>query len=179
MKENNLYILAVRVNDEELIANIQLGKILNPFHFTTLEEAKEMFSEDYKVLSGSPNDDIELFGQHFEKLALFRPAFVKLSLDTAVSILNGYKVDNQILEFKEISLLPTPLSYFKVKPGFIDKYLAVDILKDIESIPSVGPDGRIQINKFNVHVSPESDNPEDYLINEEDAKEILRKRGLL
>lgn len=129
-------------------------------------------------MAGGPGQNTPVFAKQFEKMAVFQPVYIKLPQLKSIDIITEARADNDLLTFDKITLLPQPLSYFKVKRGFIKKYLALDILKDIESIESVGPDGKIIINQFNVR-DLSNGKPSDDSHIERDPDEILRKRGLL
>jgi hypothetical protein len=178
MDNNTLYILAVRVDDGEYIAGCEMYGKLAPVHYTSLEEAKSLFDITYKVLTAGPRQNQASFASQFERMAIFRPAFIKMPrTQSSIDIIKAAGVNDGTITFNEISLLMQPLVYYKVKNGFIEKYLALDILKDIENTMAIGPDGNIIVNQFNIR-TPFYNN-----VKEEgkslDPDEVLRKRGLI
>jgi|GEM_PF-4784245 len=179
MKQENLYILVVRVNREELIASFTIGGKVVPVHYTSLEEAKELFSMAYRILGDGPARNTELFANQFEKMAIFQPAFIKIPRNLeSLQELEKARADNEVINFDDISLLPHPLCYFRVKKGLIEKHLALDILRDIESQTTVGPDGKFIINQFRIRDSSKGDQPGEFT-KDIDPDEIFRKRGFL
>jgi hypothetical protein len=180
MTSEHIYLLASRVNGEELIANFdQPTAPAQVVAFHTLEEAKELFSMAYKIMPAGPMENTQAFALEFQRLAIHRPVILQLPASTALQILTDAKLDTFILDFDGPQLLlQFHFTYFKVKRGFIDSYLALDILKDIESITSVDARGKIIINKFNV-IEPDDNIQHIDLLTEEKAKEELRRRGLI
>lgn len=68
-----------------------------------------------------------------------------------------------------------------MRTGFFREYQVLDIVRDIESTPFVGPDGKmvLRINQISNAPSNAHGNDTQKQISEDEVKKILRERGYL
>ena len=171
-------MLAVRFDQQEYLPLVySYGTKMTPLLYENLEEAKNQFKEAYWAMPAGPMGYPPVFKKEFEKLATYQPVFLKTApIETELQrFFDQYSTGGDLVEIDAPALLPYETLYCPIKKGTIGKHLALDVLRDIESIQSVNPDGKIIIQDFSVRYPGDPIKTKT----EEDAKELLRKRGLL
>lgn len=174
MAGKDIYMLASRVDGDESLMMITQGGKMGPICFLTLQEGKDMFKEAYTVLSKLPPPDVIAYRGHFEQIAALYPVIVKLRQEDAIKTIESWRAETSLYDC-DMECLSQPVLCLHMKPGFIDKFKALDIFRDIESITSVSPNGQINVQHFVISHGDSSRKP----LTEKDADDILRSRGFL
>ena len=146
MEKENIYFLVVRLDEQEFLASCEFDGKKTFVMFPSLEQVRYGLSDFYKVLSAGPVNDALAFAEVCKRLARFQPAVVKLPADELETILTNAKTNDNILKAQDPTLFDRPMWYIRVKDGFIEKYLALDIIEDIQSTFAVGRDGKSIFN---------------------------------
>lgn len=172
------YCIASRLNNKDFLILKQDDHYgPGPFCYASVEEAKEFFLPLYNTLSTEPVSS-ENYTLGLKQLALTQPVIIAINEDIIQDELAKWR-EGTLLYTSEEQIVPVPHLICPMKSGFIDQYLELDILRDIEGITRIGPDGSIQVSSFMInHNYNEKEHTIDP-ITEEKAKEILRKRGLI
>ena len=179
MEDKDVYLIVSRLNAQEHLVLIRNGAQMGTLSFLSLEEAKELFKEDYRVLTNVPPPNMALYTRHFETMAGLDPVIIKLKWSTSFSVIAEWRMSTSAYKVEGIRFVSEDIYYTRMKPGFIDSFKVLDIMKDIESIPSIGPDGRMVFQKININ-NNFKDKPSNLkLLTPEEAEEIARRRGLL
>lgn len=151
MEKENIYFLVVRVNEQEFLATSEFDGKKMFVMFQSLEQVRHGLSDFYRVLSAGPVNDPIAFAEACKRLARFLPAVVKLPADELGTILTNAKTNDDMLKAQDPTLFDRPMWYIRVKDGFIEKYLALDIIEDIQSSFAVDRDGKFIFNQVNFH----------------------------
>lgn len=171
-----IYAIASRLNGDEFLTCGQNGMLCEPLVYQKSEQVTDLLFPFYDVLPQGPEH--RDFYRLFETLANFYPVVVALEVKTALNtIVNSMEIIGTFTS--AISVLPFPHVLIKMKPGFIERYEHLDVLKHIEAIQSVDADGRIRLNMFEVVHSHKGEKSRMPLANEETLNALRRKRGLL
>lgn len=107
------------------------------------------------------------------------PVIIKLKWARAFSVIAEWRMGPSAYQVEGIRFVSEDIYYTGMKPGFVDRFKVLDIMKDIESIPSVGPDGRMVFQKININNNFKDKQSNFKPLTPEEAEEIARKRGLL
>lgn len=177
MSQRKIYTIASRMNGKEfLIVKDDRWKI-EPFVYITLKEAKDVFDKLYEAYHNSLASDPPARMQLLLFAATFYPVIIAINENEAVKTIEKWRA-NDMLFASEQKFLSDPHLYAPMKRGFIHKFQELDIVKDIESITLVGPDGNIIIQEFRINHTFKDEPTEIKPLTEEEFKKILRKRGL-
>ncbi len=178
MPQRKIYTIASRLNGDEFLIMVDIHGEMGPPVYITLEDAKSVFDDLYEtyryLLAHDPMASKELLFY----LVNFYPVIIAINEDKALETIGKWRAGG-ILFTPEQNFLSDPHLYAPMKPGFIHKFQKLDIVKDIESITSVGPDGNIIIQEFRINYGFKNEPNEIKTPTEEELKEILRKRGLM
>lgn len=181
---HKIFILGSKIYGEETIIINDKDKS-SISGFGTLDQAKNSFKAAYKTLlapsfkrSIPPSEEELNYHMMFMMLIDLYPIIVELDKRDGSSILDEWMDDSS-------AVFQTPFKFYKanywhcpMRKGFLEKYGVLDIVKDIETTPFVGPDGKmvIRINEINHG----TDNARGFRrLSEEELEELLRKRGYL
>lgn len=178
MSQRKIYLIASRLNGEEFLITKENPRKIEPFVYITLKEAKDVFEELYEEYHNSLASDPPARMQLLLYAAIFYPVIIAINEKEAVKTIEKWRA-NDMLFAPEQEFLSDPHLYAPMKRGFIHKFQELDIVKDIESITLVGPDGNIIIQEFRINYDFENDPTEIKPLTEEEFKKILRKRGLM
>ncbi len=178
MEDKDLYLIASRLNAQEHLVLARNQGQIGILSFLSLEEAKALFKDDYRVLTNVPPPDMALYKRHFETMARLYPVIIKLKWSTSFKVIAEWRMDTSAYQVRGIRFISKDIYYTRMKPGFIDQFKVLDIIKDIESIPSIGPDGKMIFQKITINTNVDDKSNLKPLTREE-AEEIARKRGLL
>ena len=178
MEDKDLYLIASRLNGQEhLVLKRDRGQ-MGILSFLSLDEAKGLFKEAYRVLTNVPPPDISLYKKHFEQMAGLYPVIIKLNWSTSFKVIDEWRMDTSVYQVESIRFVSKDIYYTRMKSGFIDQFEVLDIIKDIASIPSIGPDGKMVFQKITINNNIKGKLDPKPLTPEEGA-EIARQRGFL
>lgn len=181
-----IYLLGSKLNNvDSLIVRDREASAL--IHFNSLEEAKACFHSLYKILlapsfkpSVPPSAEEIQYHQHFMMLVSFYPVVLEFDIDS-------YK--NHLLKWckKKQAAFCTEEKFFKAEywhrpmlSGFLDTFGVLDITRDIERTPFIGPDGNMVLRINEVSHSKEGEpGQRPKPITQEEIEKILRERGYL
>ena len=178
MSQRKIYLIASRLNGEEFLIVKDDHRKIDPFVYITLKAAKDVFDELYKAYHNLPASNSPARMQLLLFAAIFYPVIIAINEKEAVNTIARWQVNHKLFA-SEQKFLSDPHLYAPMKRGFIHKFQELDIVKDIESITSVGPDGNIIIQEFRINHTFKDEPTEIKPLTEEDFKKILRKRGLM
>ncbi len=178
MSQRKIYTIASRLNGDEFLIMTDIYGEIGPPMYVTLKEAKNVFNKLYKayrdLLASDPMASMELLLY----AATFYPVIIAINAEKVLETIEKWRAGN-IVFTSEQNFLSDPHLYAPMKRGFIRKFQELDIVKDIESITSVSPDGNIIIREFRINYDFENEPTEIKPLTEEEFKKILRKRGLM
>jgi hypothetical protein len=152
---------------------------LGPFCFDTLDQAKKLFEPFYKTLS-TEKVTSDQYRKTLIDLVRVHPVIIGLEYDNnnALSKMHQW-YDSMMTYTSEIPIIQLPHVVTPMKKGFIDTHQELDIIKDIESITRIDPEGRIEIIQFNISHLLKGDSNSIEILTENKAQEILRRRGFI
>lgn len=127
-----IYCIASRLGGGEyLVINPHFVNLPNqpfgPLCFNTVADAKSYFVPFYQVLKRKRHSS----QYTLEKLLMIHPVIIAIPVITRESILQEW--GGQIVPRGPVQIINYPHRLLSVKEGFIDKFLVLDIVKDIHS----------------------------------------------
>lgn len=73
MEDQDVYMLASRLNGKEQLVLLREGGKIGPNSFFRLKEARDLFKDAYQVLTNLPPTDMALYTRYFEQMAVIYP----------------------------------------------------------------------------------------------------------
>lgn len=180
-----IYLIGSKLNDlDSLIVRDSKASAL--IHFTSLEEAKACFNSLYKVLlapsfkpSSPPNAKEIQYHQNFMMLMSFYPVVLEFDSDYRSHLLKWRKKKKPAFCTQE-KFFATDYWHCPMRSGFLEEFGILDITRDIERTPFVGPDGNMVIRVNQISHSKKREPPDLFKpITQEEIDKILRERGYL
>ncbi|RXK86997.1 hypothetical protein [Filimonas effusa] len=170
------FCIASRLNNSEFLIlkkDDRLGP--GPMCYDSVEKAKGFFQPFYHILS-TENIDSEIYRTNLATLATIFPVIVAFNINTILEELVKWR-DGELVYTSQEHIVPIPHFLCPMKKGFIEKYLELDIFKDIESISRIAENGDIEVSSFKIHRSYEGEKFEIDPLTEEKAIKILNRKG--
>ncbi|UYQ92193.1 hypothetical protein MKQ68_19075 [Chitinophaga horti] len=170
-----VYAIASRINGGDFLVCMENDNSCGPMVYQKIEQVKEFFKPYYDVLpQGSEHP---AFASMLEKFAVFFPVIVALDLESAMATIEQ-EMEVRGIHYGEFTVLPFSHGFFRMKPGFIDRHLELDVLKDIEHIQLVDADGKIRLNQFEIVRSYLGETSKMPPADERALDKVLRERAL-
>lgn len=187
-KENpdKIYLIGSKTGGEESVLLYDKNR-MSLMAFERFEHVKASFKNVYDLLlapgftPAQPPGDEELnYHMEFMRLVSFYPVIVGLNKNTAINELMKWRVGAMYFETRD-KFFDFDYWHMPMKPGFLQQFGVLDIVKDIEEAPFIGPNGKMVLRLSKINYSspnnPDDKTPEPLSKNEID--EMLRKRGYL
>ena len=88
MNNKQIFVLASRLNGEELIANIGVQTGFVPVAaFYSLENAKDLYWMAYKIMQAGSMQITQVFALEYQRPAFHRPAILKMTASEGIQII--------------------------------------------------------------------------------------------
>jgi|GEM_PF-2414641 len=178
---DKIYILGSKLNNVESLI-VTKDTRLNIVAFETLDMAKSAFKSTYDMLlaptftpSQPPSDQEMKYHSQFMRLIHFYPVFLGIDKKSAPTILEKWKDGSQHLFQPRENYCGADYWHLPMRPGFFKEFVVLDIAKDIETTPFVGPDGKMVIRVNKMTFNGDGGNLRN--LTPEEIDEALRKRG--
>lgn len=183
-KGEKIYVLGSKLNEMESII-LEKGETMGVVGFSTLESAKNSFKDSYDLLlvpqftpSFPPSSKEMQYHTAFMKLISFYPIFVEIDKKNASEVLMEWRDKAHDVFQTEENFFMREYWHMPMRTGFFEKFGALDIVKDIETTPFVGPDGKM-VHRVNRRTFGPVGNLANYQLSQKEIDEILRQRGYL
>lgn len=183
---NKAYLLGSKSYGEQSLL-VQDNRASRLISFPTFEAAKAAFEYTYKMLlspsfkpSVPPTTEERQYHFEFMRLIALSPVILEMEMDKCKELLLAWVKEGQNLFMTETRYFQQEYWHLQMKPGFLEKFGVLDIVKDIEQTPFIGPDGKmvIRINEIN-HTDPDQPSSPPKPATQEEIDKILRERGYL
>lgn len=171
----HFYGIAARLNNGEFIVagKAAYGPIIGA---NTLDKAKKAFKPYYDLLKLDRDSIAYITG--IAQLLVIRPAIYSFDLSNLQTIMNHWR--KGLTTYRSSNpIVSAPHVVAPMRKGFLEKFMVLDIVHDIENMITTDKDGALVLQEFKVHYTANGGKPPAIeLLTEEKAKEILKKRGL-
>ncbi|WP_300601984.1 hypothetical protein [Niabella sp.] len=181
-----VYLIGSKLNNiESLIVRDSNASAL--IHFNSLEEAKVSFNQLYSILlapsfqpSIPPSAEELKYHQQFMMLMTFYPVVLEFERVTVKEHLLSWRKKKRSIFCTQEKFFSADYWHCPMRSGFLKEFGVLDVTKDIETTPFIGPDGNmvIRVNEISIS-SADHSKAVPKPISQEEIDKILRERGYL
>lgn len=183
-ENKKIYLIGSKLNnvDSLIVRDSEASALI---HFNSLEEAKACFNSLYKILLAPsfkpsiPSSAKEMqYHQRFMMLMSFYPVVLEFDSSDYRSHLLKWRKKKKPAFCTQEKFFTGEYWHRPMRSGFLKEFGVLDITRDIERTPFIGPDGNmvLRVNEISHYKEGEPD-PAPKPITQEEIDKILRERG--
>ncbi|MBW8687274.1 hypothetical protein [Chitinophaga rhizophila] len=141
-----LYLIAATINGKEYLIIEPNFDIIT---YTDLQTAKNQFRHIYHLITNEAKNSIP-FQKAVKLLITAQPTILKKEAKLSEIALTVLEASTKEATMRSnIPIIIRPHILLPLKPGFINKHEVLNIQRDIEASPCIGPNGEITYQMFN------------------------------